>query len=95
MVHLEETLLPLYDLNEQCRRFLRDDEMFPFLKLGSLVERGDYLKRWGFLEHLGVELSKDLDFYLANLSQIIKSPISGNDLVRAVELCSAIYGKYS
>ncbi|PIG82100.1 hypothetical protein AARAC_000013 [Aspergillus arachidicola] len=61
---LDETYLPLSNLQTLCQRFMKEDEAFPFLYLEGLSDEELYSK-WIFLHHdFSVGKDDDMDFLL-------------------------------
>ncbi|KAH6999499.1 hypothetical protein EDB80DRAFT_724771 [Ilyonectria destructans] len=96
MIALEKTYLPFQDLEDECTRYLRGEESFPFLQLTTALERGTYARDWPFLgPRLGVGIDAGIDFYKQLLLQIRSTRADKvEDEDRLIDLYSTIYGKH-
>ncbi|KAH7127402.1 hypothetical protein EDB81DRAFT_662832 [Dactylonectria macrodidyma] len=96
MIALEDAYLPFEDLKDECARYLRGQESFPFLQLPTAPERGIYARDWPFLvSRFGVGIDPDIDFYKQLLLRI-RATKAGNvgSADRLISLYSTIYGQY-
>lgn len=98
-LNLENTWLPLPELEDSVRRYMEHPEQFPFL---SIMDDGDIEQvssKWSFLtKYFGVGKSDDLDFLLEILHSIERSCTSSLSIrqsQRVFELYIAIYAKLS
>ncbi len=90
---LGRTYLPTRELEQQCARFINDDEYFPWLELET-SQRSDIYKPE--LEKMARELQfgfpqTDLDFALS----ILRSLVHENDLLECSSLPKRIYALYN
>ncbi|KAF3764390.1 hypothetical protein M406DRAFT_330736 [Cryphonectria parasitica EP155] len=89
------TYVPLLDLQQKCEQYLPEGEVFPFLKIDDHLTRETYDQmHWSFLDRLvGVNVTEDLDFYLAILSHLGGLAVQLGDCV--FRLYNVIYAKYT
>jgi hypothetical protein len=70
---LSETYLPSRELVFIHRRYMVEDESFPFIKFPGPLTPDEVHGRWAFLQlHLGVGAKDSLDFYLEILISICR-----------------------
>ncbi|KAF5556260.1 hypothetical protein FNAPI_5783 [Fusarium napiforme] len=96
-LNLENTWLPLPELENSVRRYMELPEQFPFLVVGDDDDAEQIGSKWGFLvQHFGVGKFDDLDFLLGILHCIYRSckvPLSISQSQKVFELYIAIYAK--
>lgn len=63
-LELSQTYLPLPNLQKFCKRFIQEDEFFPFVKLPADIDGDSLLERWSFLTEFGVGVKDNLEFRL-------------------------------
>lgn len=59
-----QTYLPLPNLQSCCKRFMEEDEFFPFIELPADTGGESILAQWSFLTELGVSVKDDVEFRL-------------------------------
>jgi hypothetical protein len=95
---LDQTYLPLPSLLEQCARFMKPNENFPFLKLLGTLSVEQLSSNWIFLHtELGVKKDENVEFLLDILKWLKEAnpeASSIEDHERICRLYGAIYAKY-
>lgn len=95
---LDQTYLPLPNLLEQCSRFLKSNESFPFLELGGTLSVEQLSSKWIFLHtELCVKQNDDVEFSLDILRWLQETnpdASSIEDYERIYKLYGAINAKY-
>lgn len=62
---LSKCYLPTTKLRFLCKRYMLEDEEFPFIELEKPLTSDEGVGPWAFLQsHFGVKANDDLDFYL-------------------------------
>ena len=90
---LSETYLPMDDMKRYCRRFVRRDESFPFLDLGSRPSQEDLDNKWSFLHNdFDVTRSADLGFLLDIVGCMVEENPGGLPMSRCRDVAS-LYGE--
>jgi hypothetical protein len=95
---LDQTYLPLPNLLEQCSRFLKSNERFPFLDIGGTLSVEQLSSKWIFLHtELGVKQDDDVEFSLDILRWLQEAnpeASSIDDYERIYKLYGVINAKY-
>lgn len=92
---LHSTVVPTARLKALSSRFLREDELFPFLKLEN-TSWSEKARGWEFVEVLGALNDDGLTFHLEMLRCIVTKTPRARDLkepTRVLDLYKATHGK--
>lgn len=89
---LDQTYLPLPNLLQQCSRFLKSNERFPFLELEGMVSVEQLSSKWNFLHtELCVKKDENVEFLLDILKWLKEAnPVASS--IEEYERISRLYG---